>query len=79
MPRGERVVLEVDGETHDATNGRPDLRQYAGGARADRELKLAGYEVYRFGATELQDPDSARDLVGQFFTDLFEHYGISPF
>ena len=78
LPRGERIVLEVDGETHYATNGRPDPRQYADGARADRDLKLAGYEVFRFGATELQDPGSARALVGQFFTDLFQHYGISP-
>jgi hypothetical protein len=77
LPRGERIVLEVDGETHYATNGRPDPRQYADGVRADRELKLAGYEVFRFGATELQDLDSARALVGQFFTDLFRHYGVS--
>jgi very-short-patch-repair endonuclease len=78
LPRGERIVLEVDGQTHYATNGRPDPRQYADGVRADRELKLAGYEVYRFGATELQDPDTARTLVSQFFTDLFQHYGVSP-
>jgi very-short-patch-repair endonuclease len=50
LPRGERIVLEVDGETHYAANGRPDPRQYADGVRADRELKLAGYEVFRFGA-----------------------------
>lgn len=78
LPHGERIVLEVDGQTHYATNGRPDPRQYADGVHADRELKLAGYEVFRFGATELQNPDSARALVGQFFTDLFHHYGISP-
>jgi hypothetical protein len=78
LPRGERIVLEVDGETHYVTNGRPDPRQYADGVRADRELKLAGYEVFRFGATELQSLESARALVGRFFTDLFRHYGISP-
>lgn len=75
---GERVVLDVDGETHYATSERPDPHQYADGVRADRELKLAGYEVYCFGATELQDPDGASALVGQFFTDLFQHYDISP-
>lgn len=78
LPRGERIVLEADGETHYVTNGRPNLHQYADGARGDRELKLAGYEVFRFGATELQAPGSARALAGQFFTDLFQHYGISP-
>ena len=31
--------------------------------RADRELKLNGYEVFRFGATELRDPASAHGLL----------------
>ena len=38
-------------------DGRPIPARYAAMARADRELKLSGYEVFRFGATELLDPD----------------------
>ena len=36
--------------------GRPDPAKYADGVCGDRELKLAGYEVFRFGATELPAP-----------------------
>ena len=46
--------------------------------RADRELKLSGYEVFRFGAAELLDPRSARDLLQAFFTDLFRRFNITP-
>lgn len=42
--------------------------------RGDRYLKLAGYEVFRFGATELQDREQARDLLQVFFTDLFRRF-----
>ena len=43
--------------------------------RADRELKLAGYEVFRFGAAELQAPDAKAD-VKAFFEALFKRYGV---
>lgn len=36
----------------------------------DRRIRLAGYEVYRFGGAELKDPDVARPLLRQFFLDL---------
>jgi very-short-patch-repair endonuclease len=80
LPHGQRVVLEVDGSHHYATpdGKRPDPRQYAALARADRELKLSGYEVFRFGATELKDLDSARKVLQAFFTGLFRRYGVTP-
>lgn len=78
LPHGHRVVLEVDGATHYSTGGRPDPGAYAKGARADRELKLARYEVFRFGATELQDPGTAGPMLRQFFTDLFRQFGVPP-
>lgn len=49
LPGGQRVVLEVDGRQHYSTNGRPDSTKYAAGMRGDRDLKLSGYEVFRFG------------------------------
>jgi hypothetical protein len=39
--------------------------------RGDQDLKLVGYEVFHFGATELQDREQARDLLRAFFSDLF--------
>jgi hypothetical protein len=78
LPHGHRVVLEVDGATHYSTGGRPDPAVYAKGARSDRELKLARYEVFRFGATELQDRNSAEPMLRQFFTDLFWQFNVTP-
>ena len=80
LPHGQRVVLEVDGSRHYASpdGKRPDPAKYADGVRGDRELKLAGYEVFRFGATELQDPEQARGLLRQFFADLFRRFGVTP-
>jgi hypothetical protein len=51
---------------------------YARGARADRELKLARYEVFRFGATELQEPSDAESMLQQFFADLFRQFDVAP-
>jgi hypothetical protein len=78
LPYGHRVVLEVDGATYYTTAGRPDADQYAKGVRGDRELKLARYEVFRFGATELQHPTSADPLLRRFFADLFHQLGVTP-
>ncbi len=78
LPHGHRVVLEVDGAHHYSTDGRPDPDTYADGVRGDRELKLAGYEVFRFGAAELQHPRSAEPMLRQFFVDLFQQFGVTP-
>jgi very-short-patch-repair endonuclease len=80
LPHGQRVVLEVDGSHHYASpdGRRPDPARYADGVRGDRNLKLAGYEVFRFGATELQDREQAWDLLQAFFADLFRRFGVTP-
>jgi hypothetical protein len=40
---------------------------------ADRDLKLLGYEVYRFGGAEL-DERAGPDAVTRFFRRLFDKY-----
>ena len=42
----------------------------------DRRIRLVGYEVYRFGGTELKDPDVAGPMLRQFFLDLLAKQGI---
>lgn len=76
LPQGGRVVIEVDGREHyaDAT-GRADCARYAIMVAADRELKLAGYEVFRFGAQELQEP-AAEANVKMFFEAVLRRYGV---
>jgi len=76
LPRGQRVVLEVDGMRHYANNGRPDPSAYASNMSADRDLKLSGYEVFRFGAAELQDRQQTREMVQRFFEDLFRWFDV---
>jgi AbiJ N-terminal domain 3 len=78
LSRGQRVVLEVDGSQHYSSGGRADTARYASNMRGDRDLKLSGYDVFRFGATELQDRGSARILLGCFFADLFRRFNVSP-
>lgn len=77
LPQGVRVVIEVDGKHHyaDAT-GSADVQRYSQMVKADRELKLAGYEVFRFGAAELQVPTAKAD-VKAFFEALFKRYSVS--
>jgi hypothetical protein len=40
----------------------------------DRELRLKGYEVYRFGGAELTDTPAAQKLLDAFFDRLAERY-----
>ena len=82
----KRIVIELDGIQHYGEKkqiaGRvyPDylasVEKYAGMVSAQRELTLAGYEVYRFGGKELQEESSAKHLVKSFFKELFSKHGI---
>ncbi|HSH59866.1 MAG TPA: hypothetical protein VK988_09555 [Acidimicrobiales bacterium] len=68
-----RVVLEVDGVQHYSDEaGRPSPAKYAEMVRADRDLRLAGYEVYRFGGAELMDIAATRALLGPFLDALLK-------
>lgn len=77
LPNGVRVVLEVDGKQHYANDeGRADPAKYGTLVAADRELQLAGYHVFRFGAEELRDKPSAQAVAKSFFEALFRTYGV---
>jgi hypothetical protein len=77
LPHGRRVVIEVDGKQHFTDDhGRASPAKYAEMMAADRDLRLVGYEVYRFGAAELQGGEEAKTAVKNFFEALFKKYGI---
>ena len=62
-----RVVIEVDGIHHYSDEaGTASPTEYAKMVRADRDLRLAGYEVYRFGGAELMDANTTRELLEPF-------------
>lgn len=76
LPQGVRVVVEVDGKHHYADSaGTADVHRYSRMVKGDRELKLAGYEVFRFGTAELQAPTAKAD-VKAFFDQMCEWFGI---
>ncbi len=77
LPGGARVVLEVDGKRHYADgDGRAAPTIYGAMAAADRELRLVGYDVFRFGAAELQG-EPGKTAANSFFDALFKRYGIN--
>lgn len=76
LPQSVRIVIEVDGKQHyAAADGQADPQRYALMVAADRELKLAGYEVFRFGAAELQRPNASTEAKA-FFDALFKRFGV---
>ena len=76
LPHNVRIVIEVDGKHHYADAGIANAKRYAAMMHGDRDLRLAGYEVFRFGASELLD-DQADDLVKTFFIALFKRHGMA--
>ncbi len=78
-PDRSRIVIEVDGVQHYGRPNPPDEqgrvthtavpRLYAEMVAEDRRLRLAGYEIYRFGGWELAGSDGKRRLE-EFFTEL---------
>lgn len=78
LPHGQRIVLEVDGSQHYTRDAgrRPDSSKYAEMMAADRDLRLRGYEVFRFGHDELKAAADARSLLEQFLPDLFRRFNV---
>jgi very-short-patch-repair endonuclease len=64
-----RVVIEVDGKQHYADGEKTSPHLYGRMVAGDRRLKLAGYEVFRFGGAELFGTDS-QQMVEEFFDQL---------
>jgi hypothetical protein len=91
LDQGTRIVLEVDGRHHYAVQDSTDrdlyianAKRYAEMATEDRRLKLAGYEVYRFGGQEFMDVDplswtvgpNAQQVIAAFFDRLLKKHGV---
>jgi hypothetical protein len=49
------------------SEGRTSLARYADMVATDRELRLAGYEVYRFVGHEIADRSRAFGIMGKSF------------
>ncbi|NOU34506.1 MAG: hypothetical protein HOO96_41970 [Polyangiaceae bacterium] len=71
----ERVVIEVDGKQHYANGDHASPQRYAEMVSADRQLRLDGYEVYRFGGAELMGA-GGKTIVKEFFARLFKRHRV---
>jgi hypothetical protein len=81
-----RVVVEVDDSRHYSESGRAAPNKYAEMVQEDRRLRLAGYELYRFGAAGFSDAtfscgkfvvgSRSREVVAGFFNSLWHQYDI---
>ena len=75
LPQQIRIVIECDGRQHYADEaGRADSQRYAEMVAEDRELRLRGYEVYRFGGAELTEGPVTDRRLAAFFDRLAERY-----
>ncbi len=64
------------GQHHYATDdGRASPKRYSEMMSADRLLRLAGCEVFRFGGYELCQPN-AEDVLIQFYRSLFDRFSL---
>jgi hypothetical protein len=77
LEHSRRVVIEVDGAQHYSYEGRAEPRLYAEMTQADRQLRLCGYEVFRFGGYELPDSDIGEAAAREFFSQLFKRYQVT--
>ncbi len=75
LPGRQRIILEIDGKQHYADGDKASPRLYSEMASADRDLRLRGYEVYRFGGYELSQ-NRTDVIVEDFFTRLFTAHRI---
>ena len=78
LPGGQRIVLEVDGTHHYATGPLADPAVYAATIRADRDLKLARYDVFRFAPADLREQKSARLMLRTFVDRRSSMPGSDP-
>lgn len=75
LPRGVRIVLEVDGKQHYAEGDTASPKLYSQMVAEDRQLRLRGYEVYRFGGYELT-AQGAADMLRDFFGVLLARHDV---
>ncbi len=84
LPNLKRIIIEIDGKHHySKDDGRADPHRYAEMVKVDRELRLRGYEVFRFGGAEFYNKyssntleENTKILVEVFFNNLFKIYEV---
>ena len=73
LVNGNRIIIEIDGVQHYATDDKPDKKKYANQVKYDRDMKFLNYDIYRIGGYELTD-DNFDKTVLEFFTSIKNKY-----
>lgn len=76
FPNRRHVVLEIDGKQHYAEGDTASPQRYAEMVMEDRNLRLAGYEVFRFGGYEFCDQEGVKRTLKDFFHGLLRLHSI---
>lgn len=76
LPGGIQIVIELDGQQHYADSGKAEPRLYAEMVKDDRDLRLKGYEVFRFGGYEFLDEKNIKQIICDFFDRLYNKYEV---
>ncbi len=77
--KATRVVIEIDGKQHYATDdGKASPKKYAEMVKAQRDMTIYGYEVYRFGGQEfVGEKEQIIGMLQDFFLALFRKHGVT--
>lgn len=75
LQNGVRIVLEVDGKQHYAEGDIASPKRYSEMMAEDRALRLRGYDLYRFGGSELGSTE-APAMLQNFFDALEARYAF---
>lgn len=67
-----RIVIEIDGKQHYATDDKASPKKYSEMMKLDRELRFLDYEVYRLGGYELTN--DCETTTVDFIDQLFEKH-----
>ena len=80
----ERVVIEIDGKQHYAEEDKASPKKYSDMVKAQREMSLLGYDVYRFGGYEFLNVGENAAIKSKvlnelkiFFKRLLRKYGVN--
>lgn len=72
--KGHRIIIELDGEQHYSDDKKvASPKKYADLVKYDREMKLLGYDVFRFGGYEFVEQEIDNKIV-DFFEKILKLY-----
>lgn len=73
LVNGHRIIIELDGKHHYSIDEKASVELYSQLVSYDRDMKLLGYDIYRFGGFEFTKDDIKEKIIS-FFKELIEKY-----